>query len=45
LAEGVEVGKEFGEADGSGFGSVDDGIAVGAKGCDGEGHGYAMVGA
>ena len=45
LAEGVEVGEELGEADGCGFGSVDLGVAFGSKGCDGEGHGDAVVGA
>ena len=39
------MGEELGEADGGGFGSVDFGVAGGAKGCDGEGHGDAMVGA
>jgi hypothetical protein len=45
LAEGVEVGEELGEADGDGFGSVDFGVALGSQGCDGEGHGDAVVGA
>ena len=45
LAEGVEVGEELGEADGGGFGSVDFGVAFCAQGCDGEGHGDAVVGA
>jgi len=39
------VGEELREADGGGFGTVDDGIAVGLKGGDGEGHGDAVVGA
>jgi hypothetical protein len=45
LAEGVEVGEELGEADGGGFGSVDFGVAFCSQGCDGEGHGDAVVGA
>ena len=43
LAEGVEVGEELGEADGCGFGSVDLGVAGGAKGGDREGHGDAVI--
>jgi len=45
LCQGVEVGEELGEADGGGFGSVDLGVAGGAEGGDGEGHGDAVVGA
>jgi hypothetical protein len=45
LAELVEVGEELGEADGGGIGSVDFGVAVRSQGCDGEGHGDAVIGA
>ena len=45
LAEFVEVGEELGETDGGGFGSLDFGITSRSEGCDGKGHGDAVVGA
>ncbi|MCU1253268.1 MAG: hypothetical protein JWQ49_6297 [Edaphobacter sp.] len=45
LAELVEVGEELGEADGGGFSSVDLGFAFCSEGCDGKGHGDAVIGA
>src|SRR5271170_3105236 len=43
LAKSVEVGEEFGEAYGSCLCTADLGVARGAEGGDGEGHGDAVV--
>ena len=43
--EGVEACEKFREGDGGGFGAEYLGVAGGAQGGDGEGHGDAMVGA
>ena len=45
VGERVERGEELGEGDGGGFGAQDFGVAFGAEGGDGEGHGDAVVGA
>ena len=45
LAEGVEVGEEFGKAYGGGVCPADLSVTGGAEGGDGEGHGDAVVGA
>ena len=43
LGDAVEQVKEFGERDGGGFGSANEGVAGDAQGGDGKGHGDAVV--